>query len=59
MSEKVIITSVCPTCEKEWSREEYIEIINYPGVLGLTICKECCVDDTIIMVEKWDRNLAM
>lgn len=45
---KVDITSQCPSCKEEWSREESIEydedsneLIVMPGILGLTICPKC------------------
>ena len=35
---KVIVTSNCPTCKKDWTRETYLVCI---GFAALEICPDC------------------
>lgn len=45
--EMIWVTSICPTCQKEWTRETYEGVPI--GFLGLEICNECGGNEEIFI----------
>ena len=55
---KIVVTTKCPICEQEFTREAYVGIPI--GVLGLTVCPDCCNGENIMIVgntKPWGSGL--
>jgi hypothetical protein len=52
-SSKVVVTTKCPTCGEDYTREVYVQEIEY-GTIGLEVCDKC--PTTINLTKRYEKT---